>query len=113
MTRKSTPAALPETCLNAVPRSFTAEERPVPAYADGPLADLMAAEAIIDLLRLGIEQDFMVDFTEASQDSGVVAAGHALYLVRRARLAYAEALATAINARSPVQASAPKRSRPR
>ncbi len=63
-----------------------------PESAD-PMGDLRAAEAIIDLVRLGIESDFLAGAIEARQDSGAVAAGHALYLVRRARLSVAEALA--------------------
>lgn len=95
-----TPRPSGETCLDAVQHTFKISEPPTRMYPpDGPLGDLMAAEAIIDLLRLGIEQDFMVDFTEARQDSGVIAAGHALQLIRRARLAYAESLAVAISAR--------------
>lgn len=64
----------------------------VPETAD-PLGDLLAAEAIIDLVRLGMECDLVAGATEARQDSAAVAAGHALYLVRRARLSVAEALA--------------------
>lgn len=63
-----------------------------PESAD-PMGDLRAAEAIIDLVRLGIESDFLAGAIEARQDSGAVAAAHALYLVRRARLSVSEALA--------------------
>lgn len=61
----------------------------------GPIGDLMAVEATLDLLRLAIEKDFAGDYVECRMESAAVAAGHALYLVRRARLGYAEALAMA------------------
>ena len=60
----------------------------------GPLEDLRAAEAIVDLVRIAVERDFIGDRLECRMESAVDAAGHALYLVRRARLATAEALAT-------------------
>jgi hypothetical protein len=66
----------------------------------GPLGDLMAAEAVLDLLRLSVEKDFAGDAVECRQESAAVAvaAAHALRLVHRARLAYAEALAVAVSA---------------
>ena len=51
-----------------------------------PLDDLAAAEAIVDLVRIAVEQDFLGNHYECRQESAAVAAGHALYLVRRARL---------------------------
>lgn len=67
--------------------------------APGPLDDLHAAEALLDLLRLAVEKDFVGDRFECKQESAAVAASHALYLVRRARLAYAAHLASALSAR--------------
>ena len=61
--------------------------------------NLMAAEAVLDLLRLAVEKDFAGDAVECRQESAVVAAAHALRLVHRARLAYAEALAVAVSVR--------------
>lgn len=77
-----------------------ASEAPAPDYPpDGPLGDLLAAEAVLDLLRLAVEKDFAAGFVECRQESAVVAAAHALRLVHRARLAYAEALAVAVSGR--------------
>lgn len=64
---------------------------------DGPLGDLLAAEAMLDLLRLAVERDFAAGMVECRQESAAIAAGHALRLVHRARLAYAEALAVAVS----------------
>ena len=61
--------------------------------------NLLAAEAVLDLLRLAVERDFAAGFVECRQESAAIAAGHALRLVHRARLAYAEALAAAISRR--------------
>jgi hypothetical protein len=82
----------------------TARE-PVPKHApdhppDGPLGDLLAAEAIVDLVRIAVEQDFLGDRLECRQESAGWAATHALHLIRRARLAYAEALAVAVSSRA-------------
>jgi len=86
-------------------------EVPAPDYPPaGPLGDLMAAEAMLDLLRLAVEKDFAGDFVECRQESAAVAAGHALRLVHRARLAYAEALAVAVS--SQAAAAVPETKRP-
>jgi hypothetical protein len=82
--------------VDSLPTSSNKRKLTGPAAASAtadPIGDLRAAEAIIDLVRLGIESDFLAGAIEAKQDSGAVAAGHALYLVRRARLSVAEALA--------------------
>lgn len=80
--RKPVPVAPVEetrqTTFDGLPASFKSRKAPVPAPApnyppDDPLGDLMAAEAMLDLLRL----------------------------VHRARLAYAEALAVAMSASNP------------
>jgi hypothetical protein len=77
-----------------------ARESPAPDYPPaGPIGDLMAAEAVLDLLRLAVEKDFAGDAVECRQESAAVAAAHALRLVHRARLAYAEALGVAVSAR--------------
>ncbi len=90
-----------ETSFDAVPASFKVSEARAPDYPPaGPLGDLMAAEALLDLLRLAVEKDFAGDYLECRQESAAVAAGHALRLVHRARLAYAEALAVAVSARA-------------
>lgn len=47
---------------------------------------------MLDLLRLAVD-------LECRQESAAVAAGHALRPMHRARLAYAEALATAMSSR--------------
>lgn len=87
-----------ETSFDAVQASFKASEAPPPDYPPaGPLGDLMAAEAVLDLLRLAVEKDFAGDAVECRQESAVIAAAHALRLVHRARLAYAEALAVAVS----------------
>ena len=102
---KTAPAAVPKvspvapcaTSFDAVLTTFKASEAPAPDYPpDGPLGDLLAAEALLDLLRLAVEKDFAGDYLECRQESAAVAAGHALRLVHRARLAYAEALAVAV-----------------
>ena len=108
--RKPVPVAPVEearqTTFDALPASFKSRKAPVPAPApnyppDGPLGDLMAAEAMLDLLRLAVEKDFAGDYLECRQESAAVAASHALRLVHRARLAYAEALAVAMSASNP------------
>jgi len=89
-----------ETSFDAVLTTFKASEAPPPDYPPaGPLGDLMAAEAVLDLLRLAVEKDFAGDAVECRQESAAVAAAHALRLVHRARLAYAEVLALAVSAR--------------
>jgi len=65
----------------------------------GPLGGLMAAEAMLDLLRLAVAKDFAGDVLECRQESADIVVTHALRLVHRARLAYAEALAVAVSAR--------------
>lgn len=62
----------------------------------GPVGDLLAVEAMLDLLRIAIERDFAAGRFECRQESAAVTAGHALYLVRRARLTVADALALAV-----------------
>jgi hypothetical protein len=85
---------MPKTTREPVPK-------PPPDYPpEGPLGDLLAAEAIVDLVRIAVEQDFLGDRLECRQESAAIAAGHALRLVRRARLAYAEALAVAVSSRA-------------
>ena len=98
----ATPTAPGETSFDAALTGWTrASERPPPDYPPaGPIGDLMAAEAVLDLLRLAVEKDFAGDFVECKQESAAVAAAHALRLVHRARLAYAEALAVAVSARA-------------
>lgn len=73
--------------------------RPRPAENDapypppGPLGDLMAIEAMLDLLRIAVEKDFSAGRLECRQESAAITAGYALRLARRARLSVAEALA--------------------
>ena len=94
---KAPPAAPPKSTFDGVQHTFKVREAPAPDYPPaGPLGDLMAAEALLDLLRLAVEKDFAGDYLECRQESAAVAAGHALRLVHRARLAYAEALAAAV-----------------
>ena len=96
--RKLPPPAARATSFDGVPASFKVSEVPPPEYPPaGPLGDLMAAEAMLDLLRLAVEKDFAGDYLECKQESAAVAAGHALRLVHRARLAYAEALACGLS----------------
>lgn len=96
---KPPPAAPPKSTFEGVQHTFKVREAPAPDYPpDGPLGDLLAAEALLDLLRLAVEKDFAGDYLECRQESAAVAAGHALRLVHRARLAYAEALAVAASA---------------
>ena len=91
-----------ETSFDAVLTTFKASEAPsLDCPPNGPLGDLLAAEAVLDLLRLAVEKDFAAGFVECRQESAVVAAGHALRLVHRARLAYAEALAVAVSGGRP------------
>ena len=86
-------------------RAIQAKSNAAPDYPpDGPLGDLLAAEAVLDLLRLAVEKDFAGDYLECRQESAAVAAGHALRLVHRARLAYAEALAVAVGTRAATHA---------
>jgi len=97
---KPPPAAPPKSTFEGVQHTFKVSEAPPPDYPPaGPIGDLMAAEAVLDLLRLAVEKDFAGDAVECLQESAVVAAAHALRLVHRARLAYAEALAVAVSAR--------------
>lgn len=85
-------------------------EAPAPAYPpDGPIGDLLAVEALLDMLRLAIEKDFVGGVVECRQESAAVAAAHALRLVHRARLGYAEALAVAVSSRT--AATVPKAKR--
>ena len=99
---KTPPPVPPKSAFEGVQHAFKVSEAPAPDYPpDGPLGDLMAAEAMLDLLRLALEKDFAGDFVECRQESAAVAAGHALRLVHRARLAYAEALAVAVSASNP------------
>ena len=67
---------------------------------DSPIDDLLAAEAVLDLLRLAVEKDFAGDRFECRMESAATAASHALMLVHRTRLAYAETLASAVSRRS-------------
>lgn len=61
-----------------------------------PLEDLEAAEAIVDLVRIGVANDFASsDGREARQESGAASLAHVLYLIRSARLALADTLAKA------------------
>lgn len=97
--RKLPPPAARATSFDGVPASFKVSEVPPPEYPPaGPLGDLMAAEALLDLLRLAVEKDFAGDAVECRQESAAIAAAHALRLVHRARLAYAETLAAAVSA---------------
>ncbi len=75
----------------AMPRPVETAAAPYPP--PGPVGDLMAVEALLDLLRIAVEKDFVAGRLECRQESAAVAAGHALYLARRARLSVAEALA--------------------
>ena len=94
--KKSPPAVPLKSTFEGVQHTFKASKAPAPDYPPaGPLGDLVAAEAMLDLLRLAVEKDFAGDYLECRQESAAVAAGHALRLVHRARLAYAEALAVA------------------
>jgi hypothetical protein len=96
--RKPPPAALPKSTFEGVQHTFKMGDAPPPDYPPaGPLGDLMAAEAVLDLLRLAVEKDFAGDVVECRQESAAIAAAHALRLVHRARLAYAEALAVAVS----------------
>ena len=102
---KAPPAVPPKSTFEGVQHTFKASEGPPPGYLsdyppDGPVGDLLAAEAVLDLLRLAVEKDFAGDWLECRQESAAVAAGHALRLVHRARLAYAEALAVAVGSRA-------------
>lgn len=88
----------PKSTFEGVQHTFKASEVPAPVYPpDGPLGDLLAVEALLDLLRLAIEKDFAGDIVECRQESAAVAAAHALRLVHRARLAYAEVLAVTVS----------------
>lgn len=99
--QKSPPAVPPKSTFEGVQHTFKASKATAPDYPPaGPIGDLMAAEAMLDLLRLAVEKDFAGDYLECRQESAAVAAGHALRLVHRARLAYAEALACAPSARA-------------
>ena len=96
--QKPPPAVPPKSTFEGVQHTFKASKTPAPDYPPaGPLGDLMAAEAMLDLLRLAVEKDFAGDYLECKQESAAVAAGHALRLVHRARLAYAEALACGLS----------------
>lgn len=87
-----------ETSFDAALTTFKVGEAPPSEYPPaGPLGDLMAAEAMLDLLRLAVEKDFAGNAVECRQESAAVAAAYALRLVHRARLAYAEALAVAVS----------------
>ncbi len=109
---KSPPAVPPKSTFEGVQHTVKAREAPAPDYPpDGPIGDLLAAEALLDLLRLAVEKDFAGDFLECRQESAAVAAGHALCLVRRARLAYAEALAVAVSTQAAAVVPVTKRAR--
>lgn len=109
-TLKPSQTAPPKSTFEGVQHTFKVSKAPPPDYpSDGPLGDLLAAEAVLDLLRLAVEKDFAGDFVECRQESAAVAAGHALRLVHRARLAYAEALAVAVSTRA--AAAVPKAKR--
>ena len=98
--QKSPPAVPLKSTFEGVQHTFKASKATAPDYPPaGPIGDLMAAEAVLDLLRLAVEKDFAGDAVECRQESAAVAAAHALRLVHRARLAYAEALAVAVNVR--------------
>jgi len=100
----------PKSTFEGVQHTFKVSEAPAPAYPpDGPIGDLLAVEALLDLLRLAIEKDFAGDVVECRQESAAVAAAHALRLVHRARLGYAEALAVAVS--SQAVAAVPKAKR--
>ena len=61
-----------------------------------PLADLEAAEAIVDMVRIGVANDFVSsDGIEARQESGAASLAHAIHLIRSARRALADTLAKA------------------
>ena len=118
-TGKSRASDLPKRISNAAGNEqnreaksmYKVSEAPAPAYPpDGPIGDLLAVEALLDLLRLAIEKDFAGDVVECRQESAAVAAAHALRLVHRARLGYAEALAVAVS--SQAVAVVPKAKRP-
>ena len=108
---KKSPLAVPlKSTFEGVQHTFKVGEAPPPDYPPaGPLGDLMAAEAMLDLLRLAVEKDFAGDYLECRQESAAIAAGHALRLVHRARLAYAEMLAVAVSTRAAAVVSETKR----
>ena len=109
-TLKPPPAVPPKSTFEGVQHTFKVREAPAPDYPpDGPRGDLLAAEALLDLLRLAVEKDFAGDYLECRQESAAVAAGHALRLVHRARLAYAEALAVAVGTRAAAAVPVTKR----
>jgi hypothetical protein len=109
-TLKPPPAIPPKSTFEGVQHTFKVTKAPPPDCPyDGPMGDLLAAEAVLDLLRLAVEKDFAGDFVECRQESAAVAAGHALRLVHRARLAYAEALAAAVSTRAAVAVPKAKR----
>ncbi len=111
---KQPPVVPPKSAFDAVQASFKVSEAPPPEYPPaGPLGDLMAAEAMLDLLRLAVEKDFAGDAVECRMESAAVAAAYAMRLVRSARLAYAEALAVAVSARAAAAVPETKRAAPR
>lgn len=79
----------------ATRKNTTAAAPPAAPYPPpGPLGDLLAVEAMLDLLRIAVERDFAAGRFECRQESAAVACGHALHLVHRARLSVTEALAS-------------------
>ena len=78
-------------------RKNTTAPPSAPYPMPGPIGDLLALEAMLDLLRIAVERDFAAGRFECRQESAAVACGHAMHLVHRARLTVAEALATTIS----------------
>ena len=73
--RKPHPTVPPKSTFEGVQHTFKVSEAPAPDYPPaGPLGDLMAAEAMLDLLRLAVEKDFAGDYLECRQESAAVAA---------------------------------------
>lgn len=81
-------------------RKHTTAPASAPYPPAGPVGDLLAVEAMLDLLRIAIEKDFAVGRFECRQESAAVVCGHALHLTARARVNVAEELAAAPSRRS-------------
>lgn len=62
-----------KSTFEGVQHTFKVSEAPAPDYPPaGPLGDLMAAEAMLDLLRLAVEKDFAGDYLECRQESAAI-----------------------------------------
>ena len=73
--QKSPPAVPLKSTFEGVQHTFKASKATAPDYPPaGPIGDLMAAEAMLDLLRLAVEKDFAGDYLECRQESAAVAA---------------------------------------